>query len=234
MTRPLIGLTGRRIPGTTVMPEGTPLAASGIDMYWANYAESVMAAGGIPLHLPVDLDPSDVIDRLDGLLLPGGADIDPAHYGAEVDGSRGIDAERDRYELALLDQATQAEVPILGICRGAQIVNVHAGGTLAQHVDGHADRAKPGSERVHQVEFSADTRLAEMYGSKIEVNSLHHQTVDRVGEGFRVTGRAPDGGVEAIESIDGSVIGVQWHPELHDERASDPLFGWLVAAAARR
>lgn len=230
---PLIGLPGRRITGATVGYPST-LAGLDLDLYFADYARGVIEAGGIPVHLPLDLDPSAVIDRLDGIVLSGGADIAPARYGApphpEV---TVVEPERDEFEFALLDRALAAKLPVLGICRGLQLLNVQRGGTLEQHVAQHSRYDIAASTTAHEVTFVQGSRLADIYGSELSVNSLHHQTVDRLGDGLTITATSADGVVEGIEMGD-SVIAVQWHPEMLPTRSRDPIFTWLVDRAATR
>ena len=130
--------------------------------------------------------------------------------------------------------AEAENLPVAGICRGLQLLNVHGGGTLHQDVPHHSHFDKTPNSRVHHVEFERDSACARLYGRPIEVNSLHHQTIDRVAASFRVTGTSEDGTVEAIEAIDRPWIAVQWHPEMMDDGHGDPLFRWLVEQAAAR
>jgi putative glutamine amidotransferase len=205
------------------------------------YVTAVKRAGAVPFVLPI-LEPGDaetVVASLDALVLSGGGDVDPSLYGQiavpEVDG---LDAGRDAYELALLGAALTLGIPVLGICRGAQLINVARGGTLVQHLPGvtelsHREKDRV-AEAVHTVDVAPDSFLATVTGSTVlGVNSLHHQAVDRVGAGLRVVGRAPDGVVEAIESAGPErLLGVQWHPELLVEDAAHvALFEWLVHEA---
>jgi len=231
MAPPLIGLVGSRFTGDRIVGNLDVLAASPIDVYYADYAQAIIAAGGLPVWVPVDVDPAAIVERLDGLVMTGGTDIAPERYGAERDTAHVLETveARDAYELAVLDAATAIELPTLGICRGVQIINVHAGGTLHQHVPEHAFVGRPGDERTHDVTFVEGSVLSQCFGASIRVNSLHHQNVDQVGEGLRVTGRADDGGVEAIEHASLPMVAVQWHPEMLATRATDPLFSWLVA-----
>ena len=229
MRRPRIGITSATLPGD----RGPTTTVN------RPYVDAVLAAGGLPLVLPV-LDPScvdEVLATIDGLLLSGGGDVDPARYGAEaVPEVFGVDPARDAWELALADAA---RLPLLAVCRGAQVLNVAAGGTLVQHLPeavdaSHRDRERRG-EIVHPVAVVAGSQLHAATGTTtFGVNTVHHQAVDVVGDGLVVTARAPDAVVEAIEPADGRpVLGVQWHPELLtaiDEHAA--LFRWLVEAAS--
>lgn len=202
-----------------------------------SYATAVHAAGGIPLILPV-LDPAAadaVLSTVDALVLSGGGDVDPGRYGADaVPEVYGVDPERDAWELALLEAAEDLGIPVLGICRGSQIINVARGGTLVQHVPGHRVPERSG-EVIHQVVLAEGSRLMAVARCRaLGVNSLHHQAVDAVGRGLRAVAWATDGTVEAIEAVDGSpVLAVQWHPELLPSFPGHPeLFAWLVAEAA--
>jgi putative glutamine amidotransferase len=202
------------------------------------YADSVAAAGGIPVLLPPLPGIEDALARLDGLLLSGGGDIDPARYGAEADPRSGsIHANRDAAEFALIEAAMAHRVPVLGICRGLQVINVARGGTLHQHlpdVVGHEDHAPaPGVYGAHPVRVSPGTRLGQILdGEEITTPTSHHQAVDKLGAGLIATAWAQDGTIEALEPDDGAdgpfLVAVQWHPEVGD----DPrLFRALVAAA---
>jgi putative glutamine amidotransferase len=229
---PLIGLTGRRRSGTTMHGFPRELGDLDFDCFLAPYSAAVRAAGGLPVLLPFDIDPADYVEHLDGVVLTGGADIEPARYGDTTDPSRSdAEPERDAYEVALASAAMERSLPLLGICRGLQLVNVIAGGTLHQHVPEHARYDEPYGT-VHEVVFEAASVLHGLYGDRRAVNSLHHQTIDRVGSGHRATGRAPDGTIEGIESGDGRIVCVQWHPEVMAGAATDPVFAWIVACAA--
>ena len=230
--RPLIGLTGRRKKAGQII--GTPDILQDLDgdWYYADYARGVFEAGGLPVNLPLDVDPELFADRLDGILLSGGADIDAAHYGASNgDDDDPAEHERDAFELALFLAASKQELPILGICRGLQLVNIASGGTLHQHVPVHAGFSQPPSTLLHDVDFAPDSVLASIYESGHQVNSLHHQTVDKLGSGLRMTA-SHDGSVEGIEHETLPIVAVQWHPEMLPTRASDPVFRWLISAAS--
>ena len=176
---PLIGLPGRRKRASEMTGFPKVFDNRDVDLYFADYARGVMEAGGIPVHLPIDVDPAAVGERLDGIVLPGGTDIDPVRFGAEPHPELFTpEPERDDLELGLLSAALDADVPVLGICRGIQIVNVHQGGTLHQHVPEHGRFDLPVDTTIHQVSFAEGSILGELYGPAAEVNSLHHQTVD--------------------------------------------------------
>lgn len=152
----------------------------------------------------------DEPDGCDALLLPGGADIHPRCYGQEIDGSVDINEERDEYEFALFRRFAAQKLPILGICRGEQLINIALGGTLHQHVEGH--KSADGPDLIHGVRTD-DPELRALYGEHFVVNSVHHQSVDRPGEGLRVIARADDGTVEALRHETLPILALQWHPE---------------------
>ncbi len=230
---PLIGLPGRRKQACEISGFPDMMANSDVDLYLADYARGVIEAGGIPVHVPIDVDPAVVGERLDGIVLPGGTDIDPIRYGADPDPELlPIESERDDLELGLLSAALEAEVPVLGICRGIQVLNVFQGGTLHQHVPEHGRFDLPIDSTIHQVSFTEGSTLHELYGSSAQVNSLHHQTVADLGRDLTVSARADDGAIEGLEMGD-SVVAVQWHPEMMPTRPTDPIFGWLVDRASR-
>ena len=204
---------------------------------------AIVVAGGMPLVLPV-LDPAEAeaaVACLDGLLLSGGGDVDPAWYDGFLSHEvKGVDAGRDAWELALVRAALAGGVPVLGICRGSQVLNVAAGGTLVQHLPDVSDlehclREPPESAMpVHSVRVLDGSLLREATGlDLLGVNSLHHQAVDVVGGTLRAVGWADDGTIEAVEGVDGyRVLGVQWHPELLPaEPGHAALFEWLVEEA---
>ena len=203
------------------------------------YSLCVADAGAIPVILPADEAsegaPDEVLDILDGLVLSGGADLDPASYGAEPhDTTKGFKAERDRFELALARRALERDMPVLGICRGMQLLNVACGGTLEQNLaDSQVHIATPGSFSDHPVRLEPGSLAARVMGEEmVDVRSHHHQGIDRVGEGLVVSGWAEPGGViEAIEMPSKTfALGVIWHPEEH--RRSPALRG--LADAARQ
>ncbi len=231
--RPLIGITGRRKRGDQLVGNLNILADFSVDLYYADYGRGVLEAGGLPVHLPLDVDPAELIPRLDGVLLTGGADINPQRYGHEsLTDAFPPEPLRDEHEFAVLDTAYNDRIPVAGICRGLQIVNIHAGGTLHQDVPSHAGFDSPATTEWHDVTFDDDTVLGGIYGPYLAVNSLHHQTVDEVGRNLRVTARSGDDSVEGLEHENLPVIAVQWHPEMLPTRASDPLFAWLVSKAS--
>jgi putative glutamine amidotransferase len=187
------------------------------------------------VHLAREATPEQIASRLDGLVLAGGEDIDPGIYGGvAAEASVLPDRERDDYELELLAAACARGLPVLGVCRGAQLINVAAGGTLIGHLAGpsaqmHTSLDVPHGRHRHLVATAAGSLIRRLKGEQASVNSLHHQAVDRPGAGLRITAVAPDGTPEAIESEDGNILGVQWHPELHEH---DSAVTWLVSRAA--
>ena len=208
------------------------------DLHFADYPKAIAACGGLPIELTRDADVDAVVARLDGLVLTGGADVDPAVYGKSPDPELGaVEPDRDAWELALLAAAEARELPVLCVCRGVQLLNVAKGGTLRQHVeatagDGHPRFGEDGHDTAHGVDLVDGSLAASLLGSRFEVNSLHHQVIDAVGEGLSVTGRSPDGTAEVLELEGRDVLGVQWHPELLAR--PDPTFAWLVETARRR
>lgn len=230
---PLIGLSGRRLTAAAMgAPAGFVDAPA--DLYLSEYAINVSATGGLPVHLPLDADPVALVERLDGLLLAGGEDVTPSRYGQQQGPRTGpCSEERDTFELALAEAAIERGIPVLGVCRGAQLLNVLRGGTLIQHLpdDGpisHVPGDRPRRERAHTVRTEPGSLLHELYGDEPAVNTFHHQAVDSVGRGIRVTAIAPDGVIEGLEFTDAPVVATQWHPEVFD---ADPVFAWLVAAS---
>lgn len=234
MKLPLIGLTGRRKTGAQLVGQPDSLKHLDGDFYYADYARGVLAAGGLPVHLPLDVEPAAFVDHLDGILISGGADVWPERYGAvPAETADPAETERDDFELAILDAAASSALPVLGICRGLQLINVHAGGTLHQHVPEHARYDVAPNGPIHEIEIAPDTAVASLYGATHSVNSLHHQTVDKVGNGLLVTATHADGTVEALEHETLPILAVQWHPEMLDTRESDPVFRWIVEQALK-
>ena len=227
--RPLIGMTTYRI-----MP---------------SYIESIVAAGGLPVLIPLGLgeaELTDILTRLDGVLLPGGGDIEPSVYrGGLHDTMYGIDPDRDRVEMLVARQAVEMQKPLLAICRGHQILNVALGGTLWEDVKTFMPQAIrhdhfrgfPRNHMAHSVTAVPDSQIVRMMGkTEINVNSLHHQGVRDLAAELRATAVAPDGLVEATE-IPGHpfAVTVQWHPEnlIHDDPTMLSLFKGLIEAASQ-
>lgn len=226
---PRVGLTTYREPaswGVWSMPA---------DLLPVDYANGIHAAGGVPLLLP----PSDpgiapvALDAVHGLLVAGGADVDPARYGADRAAATGpARHDRDEWELALVRAAVDRDLPVLAVCRGMQVLNVALGGDLRQHLpdDIGSDLHCPtvGAHGRHGVVLAAGSTLRAVLGEHAEVATYHHQGLGRLGAGLSATGWADDGVVEGVELTGHSwVVGVQWHPEAF---AGEPIFAAFVAA----
>ncbi|MGW2088820.1 gamma-glutamyl-gamma-aminobutyrate hydrolase family protein [Streptomyces sp. NPDC001880] len=229
MARPVIGISTYQEParwGVWEMP-ATLLPAS--------YPRLVRVSGGLAVMLPPD-DSADAareaVAALDGVVIAGGADVEPSRYGESPDPRTGPPARaRDAWELALIEAAIDRHVPLLGICRGMQLLNVALGGTLRQHLDGHTGGSGVFGE--HAVTPVPGTVYAAAVGEPAVVPTYHHQAVDRLGSGLTASAHASDGTVEAIELTDHEslVLGVQWHPEMGEDIR---VMTALVDAAARR
>lgn len=204
-----------------------------------SYVGDVQHAGGLPLLLPVDeRAPRRFVELIDALILIGGADLDPASYGAEPEaGTETTYRDRDEFEIAMVHAALERGIPLLGICRGMQILNVALGGTLRQDIAAangtniHRRRMGTFEEAQNHVRLEAGSLAERAVGTGLHVaHCHHHQAVDTLGDGLVVSGRAIEDGLpEALELADGRwVLGVQWHPEAEDESA---LFGALVSTA---
>jgi len=230
MDAPVVGLTTYR-----------QRAAWGVwttraDLLPTEYAVAVEAAGGVPLLLPPVALPdaaARVVSRIDALVISGGADVDPGRYGATPhERTAGWQPARDAWELALLSAAEEVQLPVLGICRGMQLMAVHAGGSLDQHTPdlvGHETHS-PGGDAYGTVEVDTEpgSRLAGLVGAHVEVSCHHHQSVAS-HPGFTAVARAADGTVEAMEAPgERYCLAVQWHPET---RVEVGLMAGLVAAA---
>ncbi len=245
--RPVIGIAGT----LDKPPADSPFFDIHRDITNEAYTRSIRLAGGIPILLPVpvnfkdDAEVSDYLALCDGILLPGGFDIEPALYGQErhqlLDETT---EEADRFQIALYKAAREAGLPVLGICKGCQVINVAQGGTLWQDQSlrpceglrlDHKHYSNPG-EGCHQAFLEPGSKLASLFpGPHLFVNSLHHQQLKEIGEGLVVTALAEDGGIEAIETVDDGpwTCGVQWHPEVMMMRNDMmfPIFSKLVAEA---
>lgn len=230
MSLPILGITtyGRNSAGDLTLP--------------ATYAEAVRQAGALPVLLPPgQADPAALLERLDGLILAGGGDIDPQHYGGTQHPTLyNIDCDRDAFELALARYALSLNLPLLGICRGMQILSIATGATLIPHVPevyGEQVRHRLDQPRrpvEHSVCIHPDSRLAQIAGAtEAIVSSWHHQAVQQVPHCWQAVAHAADGLIEALEHRHHPwLMAVQWHPELSpDSPAQQRLFGALVAAA---
>jgi putative glutamine amidotransferase len=203
-----------------------------------NYTQAVLAEGGLPVLL-ANADPAfaeDFVARADALLLAGGQDIDPAHFGQMPHPDLGtVDPERDAFELALYRAARAAGKPVFGVCRGVQLMNVAEGGTLHQHIPAlggplqHSQR-DPGGRPHHRLRLAPGSQIRAGFGADETVVNTYHQALDRIGRGLRPTAHAEDGLVETLEGTDGAwLLGVQWHPEMSyathpDQRVPFRLF----------
>jgi putative glutamine amidotransferase len=229
VSRPLIGLT--------VGPEN---AASDYIHLRGTYVRAVEGAGGVPILIP-PLTESDalrpVLERLDGLIFPGGLDVDPAEYGESPHPTVELNPGLDRLELAAARWAAQADIPVLGICRGQQLLNVALGGSLVQHIDAHR-QAEPHGSLSHYIRVEHGSRLADLLGATdLQVNSHHHQAVARLAQGLRAVAWAPDGVIEGVEStVHSWLVTVQFHPEdlVGFHQPSRRLFAEFVEVCASR
>lgn len=233
--RPLIGVTGRRLSAgrQDIEPRYRHLE---FDMHFSDFPSRLSAAGALAVQLPYEAVGIELLERLDGLVISGGQDVHPDTLGVDTPPSDpDSDPRRDAYEIELIRGAVELGVPLLGVCRGMQILNVALGGTLVPDLDTHEiDHRSPGrqvDDETHRVRLIAGSTLFEVYGPHVEVNSLHHQAVDRLGSGLAATAWALDGIVEAVEMSEVPVVAVQWHPEW---RRHDPVFSWLVQTARSR
>jgi putative glutamine amidotransferase len=241
MLRPLIGITAYTRDWVEKGWE--------YDVSYASNAVAIEKAGGLPVLIPAKVELATlraIYERLDGVLLPGGGDVDPEIYQAEKHATTGnIDDDRDRTEIALTQWAMEDDLPAFGICRGIQVMNVAMGGTLMQDIPSMVDTtlvhdvpsSKPRGTLLHEVKLDQDSRLAGIIGQPIvNVNSLHHQSIEKPAPTVRVTGYAPDGVVEAIEVPEKHfIMAVQWHPEdLIDDSRMLNIFTSFVDAARER
>ena len=195
---------------------------------------AALAAVGVEGVLTMDLS---LADDCDGLLVPGGADVDPVRYGQENTASRGIDPERDRDEIELIRRFLAMDKPILGICRGEQVLNIALGGTLIQDLPdtAHHHDAENDADRVHPVK-AVHPVMKRLYGERFVSNSSHHQAVDRLGEGLSVACVGEDGVIEGVIHENGCVLGVQFHPERmafalrrSDADDGEPIFRYFAS-----
>ncbi|MBU2662233.1 gamma-glutamyl-gamma-aminobutyrate hydrolase family protein [Actinoplanes bogorensis] len=227
--RPIIGITTYVEPATWGVWRDLPTTLVPHD-----YTEAVTQAGGRPVLIPPHED-TDVLGMLDGLVLAGGPDLSPGFYGAEPEPLTVTRPDRDRAEILLVRRALELDVPLLGVCRGMQLLVVANGGTLHQHLPdvlGHErHRPAPGVYGEHDASLVPGSRIAGLMGDELGIRCFHHQGVADAGK-LTVTGHAADGLPEAVEDPGHRfVLGVQWHPEVtRDER----LFGALVAAARQK
>jgi len=238
--RPFIAITGRRLGETDRWPHSRAVVSP------RGYIESVDRAGGWPALIDPVGDPEGLLDHFDGLVLSGGADLDPVAYDQPRHAKTyGVNSAVDEFELALARDAIDREMPMLAICRGLQVLNVALDGTLHQHileqpgVPAHGRPGEPNGGRVQDVTVDAGTLLAKVLGSaRVTASCHHHQAVDRVGTGLRVVARADDGIIEALElDHDGGwLLAVQWHPEdtSENDATQQRLFDALVTECTQQ
>lgn len=241
---PVIGITSQR------RDVATSYGAQPATTVTLSYSDAVIAAGGIPVILPI-LDPAlipAVLGRLDGVVMTGGGDVEPARYnGAGHEAVYGVDPARDASELAIAQYVAEHKIPVLAICRGIQVLNVALGGDLVadipSQVEGGFEHFVTGdgnATRAHQsIDLAEGCRLAALFGTtSLKVNSLHHQAVATPAPGLHPVAWSEDGVVEAMEADDAEwpLLAVQWHPEnlVATEPAARTLFGELVQAAGSR
>jgi putative glutamine amidotransferase len=233
--RPVVGITAALESASWVVWRDTE-----VNISQRHYSECVADSGGIPLLLPAEersaSNPAELLDVLDALVLSGGADLDPASYGAEPDPKTvGYKAERDDFEIALCRGAIERDMPVLAICRGTQILNVARGGTLNQHLGDSTQHVEVvGEFSTHEVRLEPGSLASRAAGTeRAEVRSHHHQALDRLGDGLVATGwSVPDDLVEAVELPERSfAVGFMWHAE---EIRDGAPFRALVEAAARQ
>lgn len=233
--RPLIGITIQQHPGTPEIKRGRPLFF--LD---AAYAERVREAGGVPVLLPPGAVELETLEMLDGLLLTGGEDVDPSYYGESPLPELGtVDTQRDIQELPLAKAAFQRGLPILAICRGMQLLNVAAGGTLYQDLAVQHDtrirhlQQAPVEVSTHDVRLEKGSELTQLAQATIlGVNTFHHQAVKDLAPGLMPVAWGEDGLIEAYERHEGWVLGLQWHPELQPGAVTMAFFRRFVEAAA--
>lgn len=235
--RPRIGISSGR--GGVKVTEGT-LASHYVGR---GYVRAVVRAGGAPFVLPsveeeVDSVAEVALEAIDGLVLPGGCDLSPSLYGGDAAAALDADPVRDAFELALLRGAIDRELPVLGVCRGMELINVAYGGSLRDGVshpgasDVHVDAL--GMVRVHRVTVRPDTLARDVFGSEeVEATCVHHQAPEVIGAGLFASVVAADGGVEAVENRDLNLLGVIWHPELGLDRTPTHqlVYDWVVQQA---
>lgn len=196
-----------------------------------DYAESIVKAGGIPIVIPVLNDREVIKSQLklvDGLLMSGGLDINPRYYNQDfLEGMKLISPERDSNEWMILEEYLSTDKPILGICRGMQMINVFKGGTLHQDIKNISEKILKHTQdylpelEVHKVNIKKNSILSDLFGEEIITNSFHHQALDRIGNGLKIVATTNDGIIEAIESKeDRFLLGVQWHPEMMTARGN--------------
>jgi putative glutamine amidotransferase len=246
--RPLIGITTQTLQAIAGIPEGLPHSV----VMNQRYYHAAAMAGAAPVLIPLmdDVDALRAIyDHMDGVLIPGGVDVDPTAFGEQPHEKLGrIDPARDRVELQLVKWAVEDHKPVLGLCRGLQVINVALGGTLYQDLEAeyagaikHDYFPNYGFERdylAHEVAVAPGSRLQHaLVDDRMPVNSMHHQGIKRLGRGLAGSATAPDGLIEAAEGVgDSFLVGVQWHPEVFEatEPNTQHLFSEFIVASRRK
>lgn len=245
--KPLVGITGRRFRLGLIAGSDDRYGPMCTDSFMSAFATRVANAGGVPVHLPYDADPLDACEWLSGVVISGGQDVHPARWGGDTSVVRDVDPrldpqaydpERDDYEFTLTRAAIDRGIPLLGVCRGMQLLNVALGGTLVADLPpGPVRHSSPlaapnDGDAEHRVTFEPGSTAAQVFGDCAVTNSWHHQAVARCGAGLVGTGRTPDGVVEAVEVPGAPILGVQWHPEWMER--DDPAMTWIVDESRRR
>jgi len=228
--RPVIGIT------VSIDASGKLRPATEVLFVRRSYARAVAAAGGLPLLVPPDADPAEVARLCDGFVISGGADLPASFEAALASVPNAENADRVAWDRRLLDGVHALGRPLLGVCYGMQLLNLHHGGTLmtdiAARVPAPLDHGGDGRASEHDVIVARESALFDALGPSAQVCSRHHQAIDRVARGFRAVATAPDGVVEAIEADDTSALGVEWHPE--SDATGAAVYGWLVRRAQER
>ncbi|MET9326627.1 gamma-glutamyl-gamma-aminobutyrate hydrolase family protein [Tsukamurella sp. NPDC003166] len=243
--KPLIGLTGRRFRMGLIEGAHPGYGDRLTDAFFTDFAVRIARAGGVPVMLPYDADPEELCEWLSGVVITGGQDVHPRYWGGDESVVKDIapesdpnahDHHRDDFESATVRAALDARIPLLGVCRGLQVLNVTLGGTLVPDLPPgpvrHLMETGPLSDGApeHVVDFEPGSLAHSVFGASRRTNSWHHQAVDACGRGLVVTGRTPDGVVESVELPGSEVLGVQWHPEWME--TPDGALEWLVGAAS--
>lgn len=243
--KPLVGLTGRRFRMGLIEGAHPGYGQRLTDSFFTDFAGRIARAGGVPVMLPFDADPTDLCQWLSGVVITGGQDVHPAEWGGDESVVKDIDPEsdpnvhdvnRDAFETAMIRAALGAGLPLLGVCRGMQVLNVALGGTLVPDLPPgpvrHLMTTGPLSDGDddHVVTFEPGSLAQKIFGDRRRTNSWHHQAVDQCGDGLVVTGRATDGVPESIELPGTGVLGVQWHPEWME--TDDGALSWIVREAS--
>lgn len=241
--KPIIAISGNQLQPNTGTFAGHPLTYTP-----HNFVRGLQQADATPLVLPIGSreDAQQYISLVDGLLLTGGYDVNPALYGEEPHAQlQALFPKRDTFEMALIEAALEKQIPILGICRGMQILNVYYGGSLYQDLPSQFEgdllqhvQVTTFDIPIQQVSLQSDSYLQSLLGEQLWVNTFHHQAIKELGTGVRAVAHASDGLIEAIEVDDdaqGNILGVQWHPELmlEEDEASRKLFTDLVSRSIK-